>query len=179
MLIARVMEATEQEERLINSGKYKDLQRKSVKNAATMMLENYALPQNLVRASIFVSQESVAEATRLGQEATEALNQIIGYFPAELSVGELERVQKEFVLSALRAARTDLVAFIALLPAKPVQAAFAQVRSENELNAKDYERIFGEPMLNIPSDRPAKAAKPAAPAKAAKKASGKKTQPAE
>jgi O-acetyl-ADP-ribose deacetylase (regulator of RNase III) len=42
VLIVRVIEATEQEERLINSGKYKDLQRKSVKNAAAMMLENCA-----------------------------------------------------------------------------------------------------------------------------------------
>lgn len=40
VLLSRLIEATEQEERLINSGKYKDLQRKSVKNAATMMIDN-------------------------------------------------------------------------------------------------------------------------------------------
>lgn len=86
------------------------------------------------------------------QEATEALNQIIGYFPAELSVGELERPQKEFVLRALAAARTNLVSFIALLPPDIVKSALDQVRKENELNAQDYQRIFGEPMLNVPSE---------------------------
>jgi predicted lysophospholipase L1 biosynthesis ABC-type transport system permease subunit len=84
------------------------------------------------------------------QEASEALNQIIGYFPAELSVGELERPQKDFVLKALGATRTNLASFLALLPQQAVKGAFAQVADENKLNAIDYQNIFGEPMLNAP-----------------------------
>jgi len=112
-----------------------------------------ALQRNLVRAAIFVPGENVAEASRLSQEATEALNQIVGYFPAELSVGELERPQKEFVLRALSATRANLASFLALLPTPAVKTALAQVRSENELNAADYQKIFGEPMLNAPPPR--------------------------
>mmetsp|Transcript_11140 Transcript_11140/g.37932 ORF Transcript_11140/g.37932 Transcript_11140/m.37932 type:complete len:242 (+) Transcript_11140:31-756(+) len=150
VLILRVIEATQQEERLINTGKYKDLQRKSVKNAATMMLTNYALQKNIVSASVFVPQESVSDATRLGQEAVEALEQIVGYFPAELSVGELERAQKDFVLKALASARTNLQEFLKLMPQEVVRAAKAQVSEENNLNAKEYKEYFGEPMLNAP-----------------------------
>lgn len=73
-----------------------------------------------------------------------------GYFPAELSVGELERPQREFVLKALSATRSSLAGFIALLPTAVVKAAVKEVESENKLNADDYEKIFGEPMLNIP-----------------------------
>lgn len=86
------------------------------------------------------------------QEALEALTQIVGYFPAELSIGELERPQKEFVLRALTATRTNLLAFLALLPANIVQAARDQVREENKLNASEYQKILGEPMLNMPTE---------------------------
>mmetsp|Transcript_14139 Transcript_14139/g.34235 ORF Transcript_14139/g.34235 Transcript_14139/m.34235 type:complete len:213 (+) Transcript_14139:2-640(+) len=149
-LILRVIEATAQEERLINSGKYKDLQRKSVKNAASMMLENYALEKNLVKASIFVPQDQVAEAQRISAEAAEALSQIVGYFPAELSVGELEASQKQFVLKAFTAARTNLNDFIKLLPEDAVTNCRKKVEEENKLNADDYNKFFGEPMLNMP-----------------------------
>lgn len=96
--------------------------RKSVKQAATFLLTNYDLQQNLVKASLFVPQDSVAEASRLSQEAVEALNQIVGYFPAELSVGELERVQKDFVIKALQATRTNLETFLKLMPVRQGKA---------------------------------------------------------
>lgn len=152
VLILRVMEATDQEERLIKSGMYKDVQRKSVKNAATMMLDNYDLRNSLVTASIFVDAAQVAEATRLGQEASEALTQIVGYFPADLSVGELERPQQDFVLKALATTRVNLESFVAMLPQDVVRAARSQIAEENQLNVKEFKELYpGEAMINVPT----------------------------
>lgn len=73
------------------------------------------------------------------------------------------------MLKALSSTRANLAAFLALLPAAVVKAAINQVEAENKLNADDYFKIFGEPMLNVPGGKEAPAAK-AAPAKKGKAA---------
>ena len=79
--ILRVREATQQEARLISSGKFKDVQRANVKLAVKFMLENYRLADQFVQASTYIEDASKRlEAAQVGQSAVQNLYTILEYF---------------------------------------------------------------------------------------------------
>lgn len=78
--ILRVREATEQETRLIKSGKFKDLQRANVKLAVRFMIDNYRLNDNFIAASAFLSEEKKIKAVDIGQNVVQNLYTILEYF---------------------------------------------------------------------------------------------------
>jgi len=79
--ILRVREATQQETRLIKSGKFKDLQRANVKLAVRFMIENYRLNDAFVAASAYLDgNDRRVEAGQVGQSAVQNLYTILEYF---------------------------------------------------------------------------------------------------
>lgn len=70
-LILRAREATEQETRLIKSGKFKDVQRSNVKLAVRFIVNNYRLSDNFITAASFLPENKRYEATEVGQSATQ------------------------------------------------------------------------------------------------------------
>ena len=78
--ILRVREATEQESRLIKSGKFKDVQRANVKLAVKFMLDNYRLNDNFISASAFLDGERKIKAADIGQSTVQNLITILEYF---------------------------------------------------------------------------------------------------
>lgn len=70
-LILRAREATEQETRLIKSGKFKDVQRSNVKLAVRFIVNNYRLSDNFIAAASFLPESKRYEATEVGQSATQ------------------------------------------------------------------------------------------------------------
>ena len=83
-MILRVREATEQETRLLKTGKFKDVQRANIKLAVRFMVENYRLADTLVAASAYIEGGSGRriEAGQLGQNAVQNLLTILEYFDA-------------------------------------------------------------------------------------------------
>lgn len=79
--ILRVREATQQETRLIKSGKFKDLQRANVKLAVKFMIENYKLNDAFVGASTYLDgNDRRVTAVNVGQNAVQDLYTILEYF---------------------------------------------------------------------------------------------------
>ncbi len=81
--LLRVREALTQETRLIQTGKFKDVQRANVKLAVRFMLKNYRLSDTLVAAS--AKLESPAQrlaAADVGNSIVETLYTILEYFDA-------------------------------------------------------------------------------------------------
>merc|ERR1712071_11274 len=78
--ILRVREATFQETRLINSGKFKDVQRNNVKLAVKFMINNYRLSDNFIAASSYLEGNRRIEAGDIGQQAVQSLYTILEYF---------------------------------------------------------------------------------------------------
>lgn len=78
--ILRVREATEQEARLIKSGKFKDVQRANVKLAIKFMIDNYRLNDNFISASAFLNGDRKIKAVDIGQTTIQNLNTILEYF---------------------------------------------------------------------------------------------------
>jgi hypothetical protein len=79
--ILRVREATQQESRLIKSGKFKDVQRANVKLAIKFMIENYRLGDAFVAASSYLDgNERRVAAVEVGQSAVQDLYTILEYF---------------------------------------------------------------------------------------------------
>ena len=79
--ILRVREATEQETRLIKSGKFKDVQRANVKLAVRFMVENYRLADAFVNASAYLDgNDRRIAAGDIGQAAVQNLVTILEYF---------------------------------------------------------------------------------------------------
>ncbi len=78
--ILRVKEATEQETRLIKSGKFKDVQRANVKLAVKFMLDNYRLNDNFIAASAFLAGDRKIKAVDIGQNTVQNLQTILEYF---------------------------------------------------------------------------------------------------
>lgn len=151
-MILRVQEASQQEVRLVRSGKFKDLQRANVKFAVNLMLNNYDLLSN-VNAASTLSAKSY-EASQVGREAVEALQQILEYFDSaqkSLQVESLSGEKLEFVLKALQAVDGKCEQFLALLPRSEVDRARLVVTQENKLNQAEYEEANpGESYLNPP-----------------------------
>lgn len=80
-LILRVREAAQQEIRLINSGKFKDVQRANVKLAVRFMLKNYRLADSFVAASGLLDDNAKRVAAgEAGERAVQNLYTILEYF---------------------------------------------------------------------------------------------------
>jgi hypothetical protein len=80
--IVRVREATQQERRLIQTGKFKDTQRANVKLAVKFMVQNYRLADCVVGASAYLKGGNTAQmkAIDVGQTAVQNLQTILEYF---------------------------------------------------------------------------------------------------
>jgi hypothetical protein len=79
-LILRVREATEQESRLISTGKFKDIQRANVKLAIKFMINNYKLSDSIIAASSYLAGNARVSASGVGQSAVQSLYTIVEYF---------------------------------------------------------------------------------------------------
>lgn len=81
--ILRVREATQQEARLIKTGKFKDVQRANVKLAVKFLIENYSLNDAFVAASTYLDgNDKRMAAVNVGQNAVQDLYTILEYFDA-------------------------------------------------------------------------------------------------
>lgn len=81
--VIRVREATLQEARLIQTGKFKDAQRANVKLAIRFMLNNYRLSDTLVAASTRLdNSDQRLAAADIGNSIVETLYTILEYFDA-------------------------------------------------------------------------------------------------
>jgi len=139
VLIGRVQEATVQEERLVTTGKFKDLQRNNIRMALTMMVDNYRLGDQVVVASGYVENKNkVLQASNIGNEAVDALIVANEYFARELKASKLTEDQRKFLVQALVSCRTKLDDFLTYLPAEAVQKARQQIEDENALNVKEF-----------------------------------------
>jgi len=148
--ILRVKESCGQETRLINTGKYRDLQRLSVKRAIGMMIDNSDLQSRFVSASSYAELSELQTAVEYGNTAVESLVQILEYFPDKLTANNLSPEQKTFVLAALSSASKNIDSFLTLMPATEVIAAAKQIEEENALNKKEYEEFVKEEYANPP-----------------------------
>ena len=78
--VLRVREATQQERRLISTGKFKDTQRANVKLAVKFMVQNYRLGDAVVGASAYLKGGNSMKAIDVGQTAVQNLQTILEYF---------------------------------------------------------------------------------------------------
>ena len=141
LLILRVKEAAAQETRLIKSGKFKDLQRNSIKLAIALMLDNYQLLDNINKAARFAGGSRSQEAYSVGQGAVEALQSVLEYFDSSSSSLKVDTISSEkqaFVVRALDVASQRIDQFLAYLPPEQVATAVAFIDYENELNLREY-----------------------------------------
>ena len=141
LLILRVKEAAAQETRLIKSGKFKDLQRNSIKLAISLMLDNYQLLDNINKAARFAGGSRSQEAYSVGQGAVEALQSVLEYFDSSSSSLKVDTISSEkqaFVVRALDVASQRIDQFLAYLPPDQVATAVAFIDYENELNLREH-----------------------------------------
>lgn len=79
--VVRVREATQQERRLIQTGKFKDKARQNVKLAVKFMIQNYQLSDSINGASAYLTGNSAQmRAIDVGQSAVQSLQTILEYF---------------------------------------------------------------------------------------------------
>jgi hypothetical protein len=78
--VLRVREATEQETRLISTGKFKDVQRANVKLAVKFMINNFKLSDSVIAASSYLTGNSRVQASAIGLSAVQNLYTIVEYF---------------------------------------------------------------------------------------------------
>jgi len=145
--ILRVKESTQQETRLVSTGKYKEVQRLNVKRAVNMMVENSNLRDRFVRSVAYLPVNEQQQGLQLGQTAVEGLIQILEYFPRDLVANDLSAEQKKFVLDALTSTSKSIDSFMTLMPSEAVAAATRQIEEENQLNLEEYPK--DEPQLNF------------------------------
>ena len=141
LLILRVKEAAAQETRLIKSGKFRDLQRNSIKLAISLMLDNYQLLDNVNKCARLAGGSRSQEAFSVGQSAVEALQSVLEYFDSSSSSLKVDTISSEkqaFVVRALDVASQRLDQFLAYLPPEQVATAVAFIDYENELNLREY-----------------------------------------
>jgi len=151
--ILRVKEATEQETRLIKSGKFKDVQRANVKLAVKFMLDNYRLNDNFIAASAFLNGDKKIKAVNIGQNTVQNLVTILEYFDTSdvenIKVGSSGLAGKEtIVLNGLAAANKAIDDFVSLFPQEDIAAVVARIDKENELNKTEFDPNLGT-ILNL------------------------------
>lgn len=153
--IVRVLEATQQEQRLIKSGKFKDMQRANVKLAVKFMVQNYRLSDCVVGASTFLkggnSQQMAAIDT--GQMAVQNLQTILEYFDSSdvenIKVGKNSMNGKEeIVVKGLEATSIKLEQFLSYFDEADVTRVKAKVQEENDLNTKEFDKSLGD-IINL------------------------------
>jgi len=137
-MISRVQEATVQQERLVVTGKFKDVQRNSIRRAVNMMIDNYKLNDQFIVAAAYIPTKDVLRASTIGNEAVEVLETAKEYFGKDLKVSALSEDQKKFMVDAMAAEREKIEAFLKYLPEEVVAAARGRVEAENALNMKEY-----------------------------------------
>lgn len=147
--ILRVREATEQETRLIKSGKFKDVQRANVKLAVKFMVDNYRLNDNFIAASAFLTGDRRIKAGDIGQSVVQNLYTILEYFDASdvenIKVGSTGLGGKEvIVLNGLQAARKGIDDFVGLFPKEDVMAVIAKIEEENAVNEKEFDKELNQ-----------------------------------
>lgn len=155
-LILRVREATEQESRLIQTGKFKDVQRANIKLAVKFMVENYRLADTLVAASAYIpNTDQRIEAGQVGQNAVQNLLTILEYFDSadvqNLKVGSTTLAGKEqIVLKGLDAARRNIDSFLSYFSEGEIEPARKRVAEENRLNEEEFDPALGV-IINLKS----------------------------
>jgi hypothetical protein len=147
-LISRVQEATVQQERLVTTGKFKDMQRNSIKMALNMMLDNYKLGDQIVVASAYAGTDKALSASQAGNEAIDVLETAKEYFSKELKVSGLTDVQRTFIVDAMSTTRNKLDSFLTYMPEDTVAAARKQVEDENDANMREYKSPDGTTIMN-------------------------------
>lgn len=153
--LMRVREATFQESRLINTGKFKDVQRANVKLAVKFIVNNYRLSDSIVQASAYIEDSSKRVAAGdVGQSAVQDLLTILEYFDSSdvqnLKVGSQGMGGKEaLVTQGLQSARSNIDAFLEYFPKDKVDAARQRVVEENQLNYKEWDKNLGD-IVNLP-----------------------------
>lgn len=152
--VLRVREATEQETRLIKSGKFKDVQRANVKLAVKFMMDNYRLSDNFIKASTFLSGNRKIQAVTAGQECIQNLQTITEYFDSSdvqnIKIGSNSIAGKEsLVLNGLDASRKNIDLFLSFFNPEDVNAVQSKILAENELNEKEFDTALGA-ILNNP-----------------------------
>jgi len=153
--IIRVREATQQEQRLIKSGKFKDMQRANVKLAIKFMVQNYKLSDSVVAASTFLSGGNSQQMSAIdtGQMAVQNLQTILEYFDASdvqnIKVGSNNMSGKEeIVVRGLEATRIKLDEFLSFFDETTVTRVKDQVQSENDLNIAEFDKSLGD-IINL------------------------------
>jgi len=147
--IVRVREATDQESRLIKSGKFKDVQRANVKLAVKFMVENYRLNDNFIAASAYLSGTKRIQAVDIGQSTVQNLFTILEYFDSSdvqnIKVGSNSMSGKEaLVLKGLEATKKGIDEFLSFFPKEDVEAVVQKIEKENELNFKEFDPQLGD-----------------------------------
>jgi hypothetical protein len=141
MLILRVKEAAAQEIRLVKSGKFKDLQRASIKLAVNLMLNNYQLNDNVNKAAVLAGGSKSFAAQQAGQGAVESLTAVLEYFDAgsnSLKVDSISGEKLDFVIKALDTTRKQIDQFLSYMPEAEVAKCIAVIDEENEANVREY-----------------------------------------
>lgn len=153
--IIRVREATQQERRLIQSGKFKDMQRANVKLAVKFMVQNYRLSDSVVGASTFLSggNSQQMRAIDTGQMAVQNLQTILEYFDTSdvenIKVGKNSMSGKEeIVVRGLEATQIKLDEFLSFFDEGTVTRVKDQVQEENDLNMKEFDKSLGD-IINL------------------------------
>uniref|UniRef100_A0A6U3UKQ2 Uncharacterized protein n=1 Tax=Ditylum brightwellii TaxID=49249 RepID=A0A6U3UKQ2_9STRA len=146
--ILRVREATEQETRLIKSGKFKDVQRANIKLAVRFMVNNYRLADNFVAASAYLEGSKRIEAGNVGQNAVQSLYTILEYFDSadvqNLKVGSASLAGKDtIVINGLDSVRKDIDSFLSYFPSDVIDSQSAKIKEENDLNEAEFDTSLG------------------------------------
>jgi len=147
--ILRVREATEQETRLIKSGKFKDVQRANVKLAVRFMVDNYRLNDNFIAASAFLTGDRRVKAGDIGQNVVQNLYTILEYFDSSdvdnIKVGSSSLAGKEqIVLNGLAAAKKGIDDFLSYFPKEEVLAVVSRIENENALNEREFDKDLNQ-----------------------------------
>eukprot|EP01082_Thalassiosira_pseudonana_P007323 g7094.t1 g7094 contig23:1840388-1841331(-) len=146
--ILRVREATQQETRLINSGKFKDVQRANVKLAVKFIINNYKLSDSVVAASSYLKGNARVSASGVGGSAVQSLYTILEYFDSSdvenIKVGSDSLAGKEAIVTkGLESVRRDIDDFLSYFPQDVIEEAKAKIAEENELNYKEFDPSLG------------------------------------
>jgi len=145
--ILRVREATVQESRLINSGKFKDVQRANVKLAVKFMVKNYRLSDTFIQASAYLPGSKRIQAGEIGQSVVQTLITILEYFDSSdvenIKVTTMDGGKEKLVLKGLDSARTRIDDFLAFFPQDDVDKVKSLILEENSLNEKEFDPSLG------------------------------------
>merc|ERR1711977_607005 len=89
-------------------------------------------------------------ASRIGNEAIEAIETAKEYFARDLEVATLSDEQRGFVKQAMETTREKLEKFLGYLPEDVVQKARKQVEDENDENMKEFVSETGDKTMINP-----------------------------